>query len=686
MFSSVFSALSGMLGFSKGLDVVSNNVANMNTPGFKAAELQFRDLFYSYGQGGENVGQGLDTGSTRTIHRQGELRETSSPTDLAIDGNGFFVLQKDGETFYTRSGQFTFDDQGRLVDSASGARVAAFNGVGLTDISITGLRVQPPQATSEIRFADFLNLNASSSEAASHEITNVSIVDATGATRTLTIRFTRANQASLIGDSPLLSRTEPRTSFDLNSAVLSTTRQTTAEFPLISAALATTRTVARIGSETTYTVQAGDTFASIALEHYGSDEAAVATALADALGNPELTDGTVLALPDTVEHPVETPFYRVQSGDTWQTVAQAVYGTSADQAAEQLQTAFLAQGIIFPTDRTELTGFPASINVTADENVDPYYRVRTEDTSWEIVAERLYGSPLLVEEFAAALGIDVTSPPVAGAELTNLFPETLESETPIDITVTPYYTVREGDTWDSIARALYGSPFGAELEAQLGGVELTAGTRLPALPETLTISTENGTVNRWTFEVNEGTTTIGRGEVRYGGFSPLAGHETVAVDISATDLPGRIAFDFSDTTSGSGSSSTLRVAGHNGLTAGSLLETSFDEDGMLTLTYTNGQTTRQDRLAVALFQDLQALTLVGGNLFVAGPEQRPTIGTASTNGLGKIASKRVELSNVELTEQFTDIVILQRGFQASSQVISVANEMAQQLLDLRNRR
>ncbi|HXF88972.1 MAG TPA: flagellar hook basal-body protein, partial [Xanthobacteraceae bacterium] len=118
MFSSILSAFSGMLGFSKGLDVISNNVANLNTPGFKAAELQFRDLFYRYsplqGGGAEQVGQGVSAGNTRTRYRQGELRETGNPLDLAIDGNGFFVLRKDGETFFTRSGQFEFNGAGVL--------------------------------------------------------------------------------------------------------------------------------------------------------------------------------------------------------------------------------------------------------------------------------------------------------------------------------------------------------------------------------------------------------------------------------------------------------------------------------------------------------------------------------------------------------------------------------------------
>ena len=82
MLSTIYSALSGMLGFSKGLDVISNNIANLNTPGFKGSELEFRDLFYRYTQDGgapdgarSQIGSGLETKGTRTRFRQGELRD-----------------------------------------------------------------------------------------------------------------------------------------------------------------------------------------------------------------------------------------------------------------------------------------------------------------------------------------------------------------------------------------------------------------------------------------------------------------------------------------------------------------------------------------------------------------------------------------------------------------------------------
>lgn len=618
MFSSIFSALSGMVGFSKGLDVISNNVANMNTPGFKAAELEFRDIFYRYGLtggsggGSETIGQGLDTGSTRVNFRQGELRETSSGTDLAIDGNGFFVLQKDGEVFYTRNGQFVLNEQGLLVDSPSGARVAAYTGTGLADISLAGLRMNPPNPTTEVTLLDTLNHGSTS-----HELSNVAVIDAAGGSHTLSLRFTRTNDATL--NSARLSTTDTTRALSLNSTPLSTTRTTTTTTaqPLNGAALSTTRQVTT--TSTTYTIQ---------------------------------------------------------TGDTWASIATALYGSA--QAATQLQTAV---GPVL-TVGNDLSGFPASITVTttSTQTVPPYYAVQASD-SWASIATALYGSA----EGASVLQSTLGDPALgAGVELAGL-PATLDLSSPVTVTVPAYYTVQSGDTWDSIARHLYGYAFGSELQASLGDPTLTAGTRLTGFQNTLTLSTSMGTVHRWVVEAREGTTTVGTGEVRYAGTgSPLDAFANVAFDYAPSGASSsRITLNFSETQSLSTSQSTVRVSGHDGYAAGSLIESTFDDSGRLTLKYSNAQTVTHSQLAIASFSDLQTLTAVGGNLFIAAPGQTRTLGTANSEGLGKISAKHIELSNVELTEQFTDIVIVQRGYQASSQVISVANEMAQQLMDLR---
>jgi flagellar hook protein FlgE len=89
---------------------------------------------------------------------------------------------------------------------------------------------------------------------------------------------------------------------------------------------------------------------------------------------------------------------------------------------------------------------------------------------------------------------------------------------------------------------------------------------------------------------------------------------------------------------------------------------------------------------LAWFENLQQLIQKGEGLFSAGPGQEPILGVSGDGIMGQIIPRRIELSNVQLAQQFTDLIILQRGYQASSQITSVSNEMIQQLLDIGRRR
>jgi flagellar hook protein FlgE len=198
MFESIYVGQSGLMGFSKGLNVISNNVANLNTPGFKSSTLQFMDLLYQSqttgsGESSAQIGYGLDTGSTSLNMKQGELRNTGNDLDLAINGPGFFVLRKDGQTSYTRAGQFQFDANGYLIEKNSLARVSAMNGgSALQDISINGLRVSSPKATSKVTFTG--NLSTGGTQ---HVISSLTVYDALGGAHALKLTFdnNNANQA-----------------------------------------------------------------------------------------------------------------------------------------------------------------------------------------------------------------------------------------------------------------------------------------------------------------------------------------------------------------------------------------------------------------------------------------------------------------------------------------------------------
>jgi flagellar hook protein FlgE len=395
MFGSIYTGLTGMMAFSQGLDVISNNVANLNTPGYKGNDLLFQDIFYHYGLSSESdanypsseIGNGVTGDRTVMREAQGEIRETGNQNDVAIDGNGLFILRQGEDTFYTRAGQFEIDDEGYLVDRVNQARVAGFEDGELVDINVSALGNNRPHATTEIVLTNNLSTNG-----IEHEITDVEVFDALGGSHIIDIKLT--NDAGL-------------------------------------------------------------------------------------------------------------------------------------------------------------------------------WRVEVTDEDENVIAS------------------------------------------------------------------------GGEIQFQTDG------------------SPEEG-FNRFSFQL-------------------------APDDVPATEIILNFgeAGSFTGSTSFStGETSDLTVDSQDGYARGVLISMGFDRDGTLTVEYSNGKNDESTQLALAWFDDLQALQQTGGGLFLAGDELGPIIDTPMQGVMGEIIESSLELSNVELTLEFTDLIIMQRGFQGSSQILTVSNEMIQQLLDM----
>jgi flagellar hook protein FlgE len=189
---SIFIALSGLRGHQRGLDVISHNVANMNTPGFKGSTVEFADVFGGEpGPGGESgaaPGGGLDASRTSLDLRAGDSQQTGRDLDLALEGEGYFVFRDPaGALRYGRGGEFEFDAEGRLVGRGHGlqAMARAANGT-LAPLTLDGLRVSPPQATGELQLTG--NLSSTSSE---HAIDPLVVYDRLGGAHSLRLTFTR---------------------------------------------------------------------------------------------------------------------------------------------------------------------------------------------------------------------------------------------------------------------------------------------------------------------------------------------------------------------------------------------------------------------------------------------------------------------------------------------------------------
>lgn len=203
MLDSIYIGMSGLTAHSKGLQTISNNVANLNTPGFKTTTPRFADLYYGqrfFGQGPDSAriasaGSGVEYDYAALNFKQGEIRRSDGQLDLGIEGSGFLALLEDGKVRYGRTGQFSIDDDGRVLEKTSKLQLAIIAADGtLAPVSVDGRRISPPQPTATVKFSKNLTTGQDS-----YSIPNVEVFDASGAKVTLKLTFTKDKTGSGTG-------------------------------------------------------------------------------------------------------------------------------------------------------------------------------------------------------------------------------------------------------------------------------------------------------------------------------------------------------------------------------------------------------------------------------------------------------------------------------------------------------
>jgi flagellar hook protein FlgE len=193
MFGAIYIGLSGLAAYTKGLQVVSNNISNMNTLGYKTSDVSFGDLYGPGSAGGLSFGsysgggQGVSLNDISINFNQGELRQTGRDLDLSIDGNGFLTLLDGNDTYYTRTGSFSVGDDGYIVLNGTNYRLAVLDANGRpVALNIDSKRTDSPQKTDRVTFADNL-----SSSATTFDIPDIKVYDADGGEHKWSVNFTR---------------------------------------------------------------------------------------------------------------------------------------------------------------------------------------------------------------------------------------------------------------------------------------------------------------------------------------------------------------------------------------------------------------------------------------------------------------------------------------------------------------
>ena len=650
--NSLFTGLSGIQVHQTRTNVVDNNLANINTTGYKAQRANFEEQLAQTlkdatgpegGVSGTNpvqAGTGVRLKSIDTTFSQGSIQTTEKNTDLALEGNGFFILQdQNGTQFYTRDGAFGFDADGRFVNPANGMLVMgnlATNGQftgGATDLQPIRLDLQqeiPGSGTTDIKLSGNLDPGSTPSLTADTEFTIASAF--TGAGVTGAIAESRI-QISITGTgSPIEGQiTVPDATYNaltdvsdaLNAAI-------NANESLVGKVVAQVDDAGLLELRTTggsgLTLSVADVTAGgvAAIFGAGPGAGAASTAAATATNLNALAQvGKDLDAGDVVQFSGSR-----SDGTTFEGVFN--FGAAADG---------VTVGSLLTSVQNEFGG---GITATLDANG----KIALTDSSNAPVTG-FTTKFALQDSGTTASGFVGTDAPEQHRISTVIFDSQGAPKT-MNITLTESV---EANKWT--------------YDVKIDGQRPDQGAL-----GTITFN-EDGS-NRL-FKAVEGVDT----EVQ---FTPAGGVQTIKVALTGerqTDpaITGLTQFS---------SPSTAGVATQDGRAPGTLERIFISPDGVIEGRFDNGQTLNLARTIIADFENPSGLQRTGGNLFAETEnsgrrvEERPTV-TIGT----QVVSGALELSNVDMARELTDLIISQRGFQANSRVVTTTDQILAETVNLK---
>jgi flagellar hook protein FlgE len=580
--TALFTGLSGLSSNARRLDVIGNNIANVNTAGFKASRMSFAPMFsrnFSLGTapggatGGNNpiqVGLGVAVSGTQRNFGNGAISATGVATDVAIEGDGFFITNVNGEQLYTRSGAFQRNQEGDLT-TISGGRVMGY-GVdsnfrivegNLVELNIPVGTLTVAEATRNVIFNG--NLNASGT------------VATTGSVQLNREFYTDAGLTTLLGSA----------NFDLTVP----------------------------GNDLYIDDGAGGSFLAI-----------------------EGGAGTILTLNGVEKGGQDLGTHSFAFSAT------PVTGVDANGTTLQDYMDFLDE--VLGLDNTVIDGQTLGgnvafangvITVTGNEGTAQDLDIETGD----IVATNNgagISQPFVMSKTGSADGESVRTSFVVY--------DSLGSPLTIDLSFVLQETNDgEGTIWQFIAESSDNDDNNRIVG--LGVVEFDEqGNFVQASNDSFAVTRRNGAV------------------------SPL----TVSMDFNNGANAVSAITD---------SASNLAAVSQDGSPIGTLASFSIGEDGTISGAFTNGLNRTVGQLALAKFTNSEGLVDAGGGNFRTGPNSGTALVTRPGEfGTGRLLGGALELSNVDLSQEFINMILASTGYSAASRVITTTDELIDQLLVL----
>jgi flagellar hook protein FlgE len=689
MMRALFAGVSGLRNHLTRMDVIGNNIANVNTVAFKSSRVTFKEAFAQLlqgasrppgDQGGINpiqVGLGMSIGSVDQNFTQGNLETTGQTTDLAIQGDGFFVCSDGRRRYFTRSGNFQLDADGRLVAPTNGfivqgrtadAQGALSSGAAVGDILLPFGQKSPAKASSEISFAGNLDSRAVPLGTILQTQGMIFAIERSTSGSDVNGLYANGNaDAQILGMTP-------------NSTVVTVSDGTTSR---------------------TFTYVALDTGAGDLAFHSMQDLVnEINTAYATMTATLSNTTGAITVHNDTAGA------ITVSLGSTNSTLAMALSAANGAIAAAGTSTA--TDQFSHVAEDTDLlvdlrNGNGTSLGLTAADSIRiDGNRGGTAVTqgALAVAGTSTYRSLLTAINSAFSLSNSERAEVGAstGALVVNGDGGTVNELTAVNIRVNGGARVNFDAIFDS--RPGNYTP----LQRATDSTHTASISVYDAMGNDHTISmtfTKDPTaLNRWTWQatVPEPAVVTG-GDTGAVTFDSSGRLETFTYDGGNTSFqfdpntgaasPVDIRFNSGDIGGITGlsqfaSASTAVASGQDGYPMGNLQDISIDSTGVITGFFTNGVSQTLAQISLASFNNPTGLLRRGDNMYAtSGNSGEPVLGFAGTSSQASITAGALESSNVDLAAEFTNMIIAQRGFQANSRVITTSDEMLQELVNLK---
>ncbi|EES89037.1 flagellar hook protein FlgE [Helicobacter canadensis] len=750
MLRSLWSGVSGMQAHQVALDVESNNIANVNTNGFKYSRADFSTMVSQTkraatipyaGYGGVNdysVGLGTGIETTTKIFSQGSLQNTDRKADLALEGNGMFVVSNNGgfTNMYTRDGAFSFDAVGNLVttsgyivqgwvrdlsklncDCGSGNinRVDSTGPIG--NITIDPRLTIPAKATETVTG----NINLTSGTK-TENTTCPSPLDSTSANNYIAggldrLYDTADRQLEVAQDMGVMFNDAGEAMQLQEGQGIWVSYQTATTTPLhINAAAVGASSITINGVTITWNNDPTATGSSNLL----AAQVAINN-LKDTTGVEALTRGDTLILQNTNQ----------LDGDGSN---KNIRVTAMNGALEGFETQAGGAAGPFVQTTTVTTAFKYNYTLQTDADSTSGQFRTTED-----LRALMQQDANKVKEF----GGDSAA---AAAGMTGPNPTFLQSNYTVSVKLNSngQFEINNRDDGVNVANNQQGAAydnlnifvsayndtltttnvlFKNQMKAmntgvlvEGGNITSTAGLRMATYSQTLDIYDSLGNKhdftiqftkvagNQWNWRiiVPEPAELIGGtaqrpnilegGSVTFGEQGEILGFNPSTIQFKPNNgaaFPQSIDLDFGTSGGYDGLTSTAAESQANnidgdGYTAGMLQDFYFDATGTMIGKFDNGQTLALAQVAVASFANYEGLQESGSNLFAESPNSGgPTIGTAGSGGRASIQASKLEMSNSDLSRGLTQLIVVQRGFQASSKSITTSDQILNTLLGLK---